>query len=184
MPTATKDGFVKRDVLAKFANRGELGYIQTSIAEVLDDLLGNNIVDDNSTAVFGLFQYRQVKTRKYSYYIYRLDDKELAKSVLRSMKGRPIAYDDLEDIKVASRPSYFQEIAERAQTPEEAFEVVNHLDLLSKKDGAPFIQSDVFSKVLALLTPEDKLFAAVTVRDYPGCAKIAEQLESEFANVE
>lgn len=184
MPTATKDGFVKRDVLAKFANRGELGYIQTSIAEVLDDLLGNSIVDDDSTAAFGLFQYRQVKTRKYSYYIYHLDDKELAKSVLRSMKGRPIAYDDLEDIKVASRPSYFQEIAERAQTPEEAFEVVNHLDLLSKKDGTPFIQSNTFSKVLALLTPEDKLFAAVTVRDYPGCAKIAEQLESEFANVE
>lgn len=94
-----------------------------------------------------------------------------------------IAYDDLEDIKVASRPPLFQEIAEQAQTSEEAFEVVNHLDLLSKKEGAPFIQSDAFMNVLALLTPEDKLFAAVTVRDYPGCAKIAEQLESEFETV-
>lgn len=184
MPTATKEGFVKRDVLAKFTNKVEHGFIQTRIAEVLDDLLGDSVVDDRSTAAFCFFQYRQVKARKYSYYIYFLDDKELAKSVLRSMKGRPIAYDDLEDIKVASRPSYFQEIAERAQTPEEAFEVVYHLDLLSKKDGTPFIQSNIFSKVLALLTPEDKLFAAVTVRDYPGCAKIAEQLESEFANVE
>lgn len=183
MPTATKDGFVKRDVIAKFANKVEYGFTQTRIAEVLDDLLGDSIVDEKSTAEFSLFHYRQVKTRKYSYYIYYLDDKELAKSILCSMRNRPIAYDDLGDIKVASRPPLFQEIAERAQTSEEAFEVVNHLDLLSKKEGAPFIQSDAFMKVLTLLTPEDKLFAAVTVRDYPGCAKIAEHLESEFETV-
>ena len=183
MPTATKEGFVKRDVLAKFANKVEHGVVQTRITKVLDDLLEDSIVDEKSTAEFSLFQYRQVKTRKYSYYIYYLDDKELAKSILCSMRNRPIAYDDLEDIKVASRPPLFQEIAEQAQTSEEAFEVVNHLDLLSKKEGAPFIQSDAFMNVLALLTPEDKLFAAVTVRDYPGCAKIAEQLESEFETV-
>lgn len=48
MPTATKDGFVKRDVIAKFANKVEYGFTQTRIAEVLDDLLGDSIVDEKA----------------------------------------------------------------------------------------------------------------------------------------
>lgn len=173
------DGFVKLDVLNKFPVLPEAAdYTKARISETLDDLLRERVIDNAGFYNCFLFDSREVSATRYSFNRYSFFDEDMTKCLLSSLKDQTFQFTDLVDIKSSLRPKKFKELMVRAGSSEAAFEVISHLDLLTQKDAASIIRSKEFPRILSLLTPEDRLFAAITIRNYPGCTKIANELEN------
>lgn len=173
------NGFMKKDVWAKFQSRPcASNYSKEKVADALNSLLDSSIRDVNGAFEDKLFVKWKLTDAQFPLFIYFLRDVELAKSAADHIQNIHFHFTDLADVKTTKRATLFETIIQNISSPEEAFKAVNRLSMLSKKDAAAVIHSKEFSHILSLLKPEDKSFAAVTIKNIPGCTTIAKQLIS------
>lgn len=173
-----KTGFTRKEVMGMFSRRFPGKYSSKTANDALVELL-TAYEKKTVSEEFAVFTGRLMKGDYFDYTRYRVTNEKLAKGILRTLDNSSFQWSDIDDLKTSARFPKFRKLALAAKTSEDAFRVIENLSMLTQGDAANFLKSDAFNHVAKLLNGTDRLLAAVIVRDYPGCIRIAKNLEIE-----